>query len=187
MEGTILSTTCSKVWTLSWVSGQEQVMTSHDFLEAELSLTYSFSRVHSPGKTQGDEARFWWLLCVTSSERSLVNIHISCHEIYSLFRAQGYGTFPPLKADGSPLPMRREDEGWDEALQQREKWSRAMRGLHRREVQHGKGQSLHQVLKHMWNPSGSLFPWYSVVWAITWHPTGRERHPVGRGKSYLCF
>lgn len=32
---------------------------SLEFLEAELSLTCSFSRVHSPGKTQeGDETRF---------------------------------------------------------------------------------------------------------------------------------
>lgn len=30
-----------------------------DFLEADLSLTCSFSRVHSPGKSQeGDKARF---------------------------------------------------------------------------------------------------------------------------------
>lgn len=152
-----------------------------------------FSRVCNPGRTrEGDEERFWCLVCVIFPEMSLINVLGCCHGSYSQFRTWGYGSFWALKADGSSLTIRKEEEGWDEALQQRGEnetgpWVAKALIPHGREVQRVKGQSFQQVLQHMWNPSGSLFPWCSVVWAITRHPTGRERHPVGRGKSYLCF
>lgn len=114
MKGTIPWTAWSKVWTLcqSWLSGSRT--------QPHMQLLQGPQPWED---TRGRWGKVWWLLCVTFSESSPINVHRCFHGICSLFRTQ-VGTFPPLKAH----LYQWEDEGWAEALQQREEWSRAMRG-----------------------------------------------------------
>lgn len=111
---------------------------------------------------------------------------------WELLLPLGYDSYPPLKTHGLSSPIKREEEGWHEVLK---KTLRNETGLwdtkpllpHRREVQHVKGQNLHQVLKHIWNPSAPLLLQCFVVWAVTQRPTGRESHLMGKGRAICGF
>lgn len=99
--------TCSRAKE-SWVS--LPVVT---YWKVDLSHTRIFSRVCNLGRTwEGDEERFWWLVCVIVPEMNLMNVLGCCHGSYSQFRTWGYGSFWALKAGGSSLTIRkkRKDE-----------------------------------------------------------------------------